>query len=81
MSRVPPFGQSDLLHHRANSQDLGRVAIHDRELAFVALVDGANLFLSLQMWCVAPPSIAHVPWNFLPVETPHSMETANAITS
>ncbi|KAG2851728.1 hypothetical protein PC116_g34665 [Phytophthora cactorum] len=41
----------------------------------------ANLALSLQMWCVAPLSTAHIPDIFLPVEIPHSMETANATRS
>ncbi|KAG2870953.1 hypothetical protein PC117_g28375 [Phytophthora cactorum] len=41
----------------------------------------ANLALSLQMWCVAPLSTAHIPDTFLPVEIPHSRETANATRS
>ncbi|KAG4217093.1 hypothetical protein PC116_g34426 [Phytophthora cactorum] len=41
----------------------------------------ANLALSLQMWCVAPLSTAHIPDIFLPVEIPHSRETANATRS
>ncbi|KAG2851424.1 hypothetical protein PC116_g13326 [Phytophthora cactorum] len=41
----------------------------------------ANLDLSLQIWCVAPLSIAHIPEVFLPDEMPHSSEVANATRS
>ncbi|KAG2758458.1 hypothetical protein Pcac1_g29405 [Phytophthora cactorum] len=64
-----------------NTHDGRLVAVGHRKFAFVPLNQMGDLALSLQMWCVAPLSTAHIPDTFLPVETPHSSETANATRS